>query len=394
MKVFECLVQAHLKSITNPLLDPLQFVDDAVNFLLQHLDSSVCRNDCASKKPAVKILKFADNATVVGLISNGEESAYLKEVEQLVSLLLPVRDIKTRTTRNANSFFPRDHKKCSTDVDQSELSTPPATKTLNVISPSAAVCEMEELKAALFSLICVFISSVSGKLVEMKVRPGEDITLNCDCTLQNQQAMINFKIVWVRRSSHQLQSSILYLTEDSKPHYYFKWNSSSFDLYVKDISEFELGMYYCALHPKTPGGDYIEGNKCTLLSFPALPCANPTHITAQINPQTSPLNPPQKNPQINPLGPQPTPTPPGSDCSSCWKLIAILSPVGFLLSLLFHICVYYTCHYRTKGSEERRGLFTVNVLQGECIKEHQGEPIMKEELSLYSEVYYTPLKSE
>ena len=50
MKSFERLVLAHLKSITDPLLDPMQFayrvnrsVDDAVNmalhFTLQHLDS-------------------------------------------------------------------------------------------------------------------------------------------------------------------------------------------------------------------------------------------------------------------------------------------------------------------------------------------------------------------
>ena len=51
MKSFERLVLSHLKSITDPLLDPLQFayranrsVDDAVNmalhFLLQHLDTA------------------------------------------------------------------------------------------------------------------------------------------------------------------------------------------------------------------------------------------------------------------------------------------------------------------------------------------------------------------
>ena len=51
MKVFERLVLAHLKSITDPLLDPLQFayranrsVDDAVNmalhYVLEHLDTA------------------------------------------------------------------------------------------------------------------------------------------------------------------------------------------------------------------------------------------------------------------------------------------------------------------------------------------------------------------
>jgi hypothetical protein len=51
MKSFERLVLSHLKSITDPLLDPMQIayranrsVDDAVNmalhFILQHLDSA------------------------------------------------------------------------------------------------------------------------------------------------------------------------------------------------------------------------------------------------------------------------------------------------------------------------------------------------------------------
>ncbi|KAI4882434.1 hypothetical protein NFI96_025329 [Prochilodus magdalenae] len=160
MKVFKRLILAHLKSITDPLLDPLQFahranrsVDDVVDLtlhcILQHLDShgnyarvlfvdfssafntvvpqllqarlsqlsvpdSMCRwivdfltdrrqqvrlgehtldlrtlstgvpqgcvlspllfslytNDCVSKDPAVKILKCADDSTLVGLIAD------------------------------------------------------------------------------------------------------------------------------------------------------------------------------------------------------------------------------------------------------------------------------------------------------------------------------------
>jgi len=174
MKSFERLVLTHLKDVTGPLLDPLQFayranrsVDDAINMglhhLLQHLDSPgtyarvlfvdfssafntiipevlqpklsqlavpapTCRwitnfltdrtqqvrlgkttsstrtistgapqgcvlspllfslytNDCTSEDPSVKLLKFADDTTVIGLIRNGDESAYRREVERLV----------------------------------------------------------------------------------------------------------------------------------------------------------------------------------------------------------------------------------------------------------------------------------------------------------------------
>ncbi len=173
MKSFERLVLAHLKDITGPLLDPLQFayranrsVDDAVNmglhYILQHLDkpgtyarilfvdfssafntiipdtlqnkltqlsvpTSICQwitsfltdrqqlvrlgkfssntctistgapqgcvlspllfslytNDCTSKDPSVKLLKFADDTTVIGLIQDGDESAYRQEVKEL-----------------------------------------------------------------------------------------------------------------------------------------------------------------------------------------------------------------------------------------------------------------------------------------------------------------------
>ncbi len=173
MKSFEKLVLAHLKDITGPLLDPLQFayranrsVDDAVNmglhYVLQHLDrpgayvrilfvdfssafntiipnrllpkltqlsvpTSVCQwinsfltdrqqlvrlgkfssstrtistgapqgcvlspllfslytNDYTSKDPSVKLLKFADDTTLIGLIQDGNESAYRQEVKKL-----------------------------------------------------------------------------------------------------------------------------------------------------------------------------------------------------------------------------------------------------------------------------------------------------------------------
>ncbi|KAK3548324.1 hypothetical protein QTP70_010182 [Hemibagrus guttatus] len=85
MKSFERLVLAYLKNIIGPLLDPLQFayranrsMDDAVNmglhFILQHLDKS-----------GTYLLKFADNTTVIGLIQDGDESAYRQEVEQLAA---------------------------------------------------------------------------------------------------------------------------------------------------------------------------------------------------------------------------------------------------------------------------------------------------------------------
>ncbi|KAK3562235.1 hypothetical protein QTP86_031161, partial [Hemibagrus guttatus] len=57
MKSFERLVLAYLKNITGPLLDPLQFA-----------------------YRANRLLQFADDTTIIGLIHNGDESVYRQEV--------------------------------------------------------------------------------------------------------------------------------------------------------------------------------------------------------------------------------------------------------------------------------------------------------------------------
>ncbi len=41
-------------------------------------------NNCTSKDPSVKLLKFADNTTLISLIQDDDESAYRKEVKELV----------------------------------------------------------------------------------------------------------------------------------------------------------------------------------------------------------------------------------------------------------------------------------------------------------------------
>ncbi len=39
--------------------------------------------DCTTKDPSVKLLKFADDTTMIGLIQDGDESAYRQEVKEL-----------------------------------------------------------------------------------------------------------------------------------------------------------------------------------------------------------------------------------------------------------------------------------------------------------------------
>ncbi len=51
--------------------------------VLSPLLFSLYTNDCTLKDPSVKLLKFAGDTTVIGLIKDDDESAYRQEVEQL-----------------------------------------------------------------------------------------------------------------------------------------------------------------------------------------------------------------------------------------------------------------------------------------------------------------------
>ncbi len=50
--------------------------------VLSPLLFSLYMNDCTSKDPSVKLLKFADDTTLIGLIQDGDESAHRQEVKE------------------------------------------------------------------------------------------------------------------------------------------------------------------------------------------------------------------------------------------------------------------------------------------------------------------------
>ncbi len=50
--------------------------------VLSPLLFSLYTNDCTSKDPSVKLVKFADDTTLIGLIQDGDESAHRQEVEE------------------------------------------------------------------------------------------------------------------------------------------------------------------------------------------------------------------------------------------------------------------------------------------------------------------------
>ncbi|KAK1886536.1 Ig lambda chain V-1 region [Dissostichus eleginoides] len=95
----------------------------------------------------------------------------------------------------------------------------------------------------------------SGSELERTVRPGENITLYCDCKLSS-----GVYIVWYRNRSHENQPSLVLNVNvrrtdsmDIKdvmnplPRFHFVRNSSSesYDLLIINITETDEGLYYC-----------------------------------------------------------------------------------------------------------------------------------------------------
>ncbi|KAL6467208.1 hypothetical protein MHYP_G00250120 [Metynnis hypsauchen] len=207
-----------------------------------------------------------------------------------------------------------------------------ASKTLTIIRAPAPVSETERSMAVLLTLVCVLFSRISGAEVEMSVRPGDDVTLYSDCVWEK----LGFNTVWFRNSSCQHEPPLIISHKfkiNDPQHYTFVWNPSNktHDLLVKNVSESDLGLYYCAIHEKKVIKDengvilnpdvYQYGNRTTRLSF-LVPCS--TDI------------------------PQTTSTPPVSDCSVCWKVLVSVCPVCALLS---STCVYCICWNRFKEAE-------------------------------------------
>ncbi|KAL6467209.1 hypothetical protein MHYP_G00250130 [Metynnis hypsauchen] len=182
-----------------------------------------------------------------------------------------------------------------------------ASKTLTIIRPPAPISEMERSRAVLLTLVCVFFSRISGAEVEMRVRPGDDVTLYSDCLWKS-----GFKPVWFRKSSHEHEPPFMISAEDmmrkAHPRYSFVWNPSiqTFDLLVKKVTGSDLGLYFCAVHEKNITKNqvgvryedvYHHGTRAIRLSFlplSSIPCADL---------------------------PQTTPTSTAPDCSTCWKLL-------------------------------------------------------------------------
>ncbi|XP_043083848.1 uncharacterized protein LOC122352717 isoform X2 [Puntigrus tetrazona] len=99
-------------------------------------------------------------------------------------------------------------------------------------------------------VLLFYQKSSFGEEVEMKVRPGENITLFCDRSLS-----VGSFIVWIRNCSHENQPSLIIdfrqgfrLGLEAFQRFSFIHNpyNNSHGLHITNISISDLGLYYCA----------------------------------------------------------------------------------------------------------------------------------------------------
>ena len=90
-------------------------------------------------------------------------------------------------------------------------------------------------------MTCQCVESISGAVVEQTVRPGGNITLHCDL-----ETDVN-KAEWHWKCPRAKQPLITFSVRYAPPRFNVTQNSStkSIDLRIENITEDDLGLYYC-----------------------------------------------------------------------------------------------------------------------------------------------------
>ncbi|XP_074487513.1 uncharacterized protein LOC141765349 isoform X2 [Sebastes fasciatus] len=156
--------------------------------------------------------------------------------------------------------------------------------------PSSHMDGLHIFLVVLFGVVSCSHDSISGSVLEPTVRPGDNITLYCDC-----KSSSGVSIVWYRNCSHENQPSLVLkvkrrssVVNDGNnllkilPRFQFMRNSSSesYDLLIMNITESDEGLYYCGTEqPRVEdkefifsGNDYRYGNVTTRILFDSSWC--------------------------------------------------------------------------------------------------------------------------
>ncbi|XP_033985274.1 uncharacterized protein LOC117481624 isoform X1 [Trematomus bernacchii] len=197
---------------------------------------------------------------------------------------------------------------------------------------------MDRLHIFIYVLLGVVSFShgwTSGSELEMTVRPGENISLYCDCKLST-----GVYIVWYRNCSHENQPSLVLknvwtLTNIERalnplPRFHFvrNFSSESYDLLIINTTETDEGLYYCGTETF-----YVESEKQIIRRH----LYTNGNVSTRIRLNSSE---PDHNETSQNCG----------DCNGvCWMLLFSLCPaVAALSSLLSSLLVYHLCKKEAK----------------------------------------------
>lgn len=118
----------------------------------------------------------------------------------------------------------------------------------------------------LFCILAVFchLNQTFASVLEMTVKPGNNIILYCDCKVST-----GVFIVWYKNCSHKNHPTPLKLkrttTNYTDPlkfpnfHYLRNYSSDSYDLLILNINDSDEGLYYCGTEEnKVEDKEYIK----------------------------------------------------------------------------------------------------------------------------------------
>ncbi len=108
--------------------------------VLSPLLFSLYTNDCTSKDPSVKLLKFADDTTLIRLIQDSDESAYRQEVKEL-AVWCNLNNLELNTLKTVEMI-----------VDFRR--NPPALPPLTIMNSSVTAVESFRFLNGFFSCYC------------------------------------------------------------------------------------------------------------------------------------------------------------------------------------------------------------------------------------------------
>ncbi|XP_026216170.1 uncharacterized protein LOC113162318 isoform X2 [Anabas testudineus] len=193
---------------------------------------------------------------------------------------------------------------------------------------------MDWLCIFLTVLLAVFchLNQTFASVLEMTVKPGNNIILYCDCKVST-----GVFIVWYKNCSHKNHPTPLKLkrttTNYTDPlkfpnfHYLRNYSSDSYDLLILNINDSDEGLYYCGTEEnKVEDKEYIKWKTIYKYGRKA------TRILLNTDPY----------PECSPC----------TVCGVPWVMMPFVPALTVLSSYLAFILVYHICQKTGKQSQD------------------------------------------